>query len=160
MKALKWMSWPGMFLLAAGLMWTMGCGGSDGDGGGTTTTVVVTNATGETTTVVVTNTPAEPEEQALVAPQIVSPTEGQVFGTLIALFPVDVEIQWTPVPGADSYVLYVDSATYEVTGSSHTVSLAIGNHKCRINAVRDGLKGPLSSWRNFEVELQPLVVNP
>lgn len=156
MKTMKWISWCSAVLLVGSLMWTTGCGGSSGDGGGGTTTIVVTNAAGETTTVVVTN---EPAAAALVAPQQVMPHAGQEFGSIIVIVPLDIDFQWTAVPGASSYVLQVNGQSYQVNGTTKTVSLAIGDHKWRVNAVSgEGAKGPVSGWVNFKVKFEPIEV--
>ncbi len=111
MKPMKWVGWCGFVLLVASLMWTTGCGGSDGDGDGTTT-VVVTNATGETTTVIVTNTPAAPDPSAvaaLAAPQLVSPEN---YATVHTTLPPSVAFEWTAVPGATEYVMEMSGEEY------------------------------------------------
>ncbi len=145
MKSLKWCGFWGMALLVAGMLGTTGCDDDDNGGGGTVV-VVVTNADGATT------------EIELVEPEQVTPTEDQKFGTLLLFTSVNVAFEWTAVPGAESYLLYVNDLTYSVAGTSQTVSLPIGNHKWRVRAVAGGVNGPVSPWSNFEVELQPLVM--
>lgn len=148
MKAMKWLGFCGVVLLAGAVMWTTtGCDDDNGSGGGTVT-VIVTNAAGEETSI------------ELVAPQQVSPTEGEKFGTLLVFGNVDVEFSWTAVPNADSYMLYVNDVVYAVVGTSQTVALPIGNHRWRVHAVANGQKGPLSPWVNFEVELRMLQMAP
>ncbi len=108
MKTMKWTGWSVAVLLVASLMWTTGCGGSDGDDG--TTTVVVTNANGETTTVIVTNTPAVPSAEAtLAAPQLVSPEN---YATVHTTLPPSVLFEWTAVPGATEYVMEMNGEEY------------------------------------------------
>ncbi len=177
MTFMKRVGWCALVLLAASLMWTTGCGGSDGDDDGTTTstvvgtnstgetfttsTVVVTNSTGGTTTVVVTNTltPSGPLVLVLLAPQQVLPYEGQKFGTSISLWTMDVQFQWTSVPLASYYVLEVGGQTYPVNGTTKTLSLTVNDYKWRVNAVNaSGANGLVSGWVNFKVQHGPIVV--
>jgi hypothetical protein len=147
MNRMNWIGFGGLVLMAGSLMWTTtGCESSDS--GSDTVTIVVTNAVGETATV------------ELVAPQLVTPAEGQKYTTFLLFNNVEVEFTWTAVPGADSYMLYVNDLTYAVTGTSQKLSLPIGNHKWRVHAVANGKKGPLSSWVNFAVELVTIQVAP
>ena len=95
-----------------------------------------------------------------MAPQQITPSEGETFTTLLLFNNVNVEFKWTVVPGADSYVLYIDDQTFTVNGTEQTVPLAIGSHKWRVNAVAGGASGPLSPWSNFALELVTLQVIP
>jgi len=148
MKIMKWLGFCGVVLLAGAVMWTTtGCDDDDDSGGGSIT-VIVTNAAGEETSI------------ELVAPTPVTPTEGQELGNLIALASIDVAFEWTAVPGADSYMLYVDDLTYAVVGTSETIALPMGDHRWRVHAVAEGQKGPVSDWINFAVVQTMLQMAP
>lgn len=129
MKAIKWMGWCGLVLLAASLMWTTGCG-SDDDGG---------------TTVVVTNAPSGTTPQALVAPQLVTPADNQSYNSYGGV-PVDVDFEWTAVPGAVSYVLELNGTQNAVSGTTSTRSLLPSIYQWRVwGKDSDGASGPVSS---------------
>jgi len=146
MKTMKWIGWCGMALLVASLMWTTGCGGSDGDGG----TTVVTN---ETT--VVTNAPAP---VAMVEPQLVTPANHQSYNSYGGV-PVDVNFEWTVVPGAASYVLEINSVQGAVATTTSTKSLTAGIYQWRVwGKDSDGASGPASS--KFKVTIVAAIGPP
>jgi hypothetical protein len=155
MKAMKWMGWSGLVLLAASLMWTTGCGGGDDNGG--TTTIVVTNAAGDVTTVVVTNAPAAP---ALVAPQLVTPENNREYNVLLLLgTKYKVNFEWTAVPGAQSYVLELDGVQNAINGTTAELELGYGTYKWRVWAKdANGASGPASG--KFTVVIAALMAFP
>lgn len=113
---------------------------------GNTTVIVVTN---ETT--VVTNAPAP---QALVAPQLVTPADGMdndVFYIPPAVG-LDIDFEWTAVPGAASYVLEINGEQRTITGTTATVVLSYGNYTWRVWAKdANGASGPASATFSFNV---------
>ena len=79
----------------------------------------------------------------LVAPQLVSPPDGENYFTVPATMPVVFE--WRAVPGAASYILEVNGNRRTVGGTSVTVNLGVGVYRWRVSA-RDstGAAGPAS----------------
>jgi len=182
MKTMKWAGWSGVVLLVASLMWTTGCGGSDGDSGATTT-IVVTNETGEVVTVEV---PVEPEtppdasqgtptelqpstpleeptvatqQISLVAPQQVSPQNGQVINTFTE--DIRVDFQWTPVNGASGYVFEMDGIQRSLAGNGSTSKqndLSVGTYSWRVWAVAGSEAGPPSA--TYTVTVSPFTASP
>lgn len=142
MRTMKWLAWFGIGLVAVCVAFaTVGCG-DDGDDDGTT--VVVTNQT-----TVVTN--AAP--QALVAPQLVTPADGTVYSTLLVVGTLyAVGFEWTPVPGATSYVLEIDGEQIPVAGTTASLQLDYGDYRWRVWARDANGAGPASGKFDFTVQ--------
>lgn len=150
MSEMKWLKWCLVGLLAAGCAMTMTACGSDDDdddaaGGGV---VVVTNVVGGTTVVVTNVAPA-----ALVAPQLVTPADDTVYGTLLLVgtgYPVNFE--WTAVPGATSYILELDGAQTAVAGTTTSMELDYGDYEWRVWARDASGAGPASGKFSFKIK--------
>jgi len=144
MKTMKWVGWCGAVLLVASLMWTTGCG-SDGDDG---TSVVVTNS-------VVTNAPVP---QAMVAPQLVTPADNQSYNSYGGV-PVEVDFEWTAVPGAVSYVFELNGAQQAAATTTLTQPLAASVYQWRVwGKDANGASGPPSS--KFKVTIVAAIGPP
>jgi len=144
MKTMKWIEGCGAVLLMTSLMWTTGCGGSGGDsGGGTTTVVTNTVPTPGSGTV----TPSAASQ--LVAPQIVSPVNNQIFFVGSS---EDINFQWTAVPGAEAYVFELDGTQHGGTVTWAKVNLGVGVHTCRVWGLVGGEPGPKSASVTFTLE--------
>lgn len=146
MNVMKWLC---IGLLAAGCAWTAGCGGGDGEAG--------------------TAAPAEPDPEepapggtvALVAPQLVSPPDGQIYFDM-GEDGIYVKLDWTSVPGAASYTLQVrdPSLVWHTVTNTHSGikwDFIIGKWRWQVWAVdAGGTAGPKSPSSGFEVRKMPI----
>jgi hypothetical protein len=92
---------------------------------------------------------------ALTAPSLLEPTEGALFTSTTVVF------RWTPVEGATSYSLSVNSEGKEIYRGTSTTStlvpsnavLTAGQYTWTVTAVRGATTGPASLPRKFAVRL-------
>ncbi len=138
---IQWLKWLCIGLLATGCAVALtACDDDDDDNGGGTTTIVVTNVVDGTTTVV-TNAPAP---QALVAPQLVTPEDDRSYNAFGGE-EIEVDFEWTAVPGAASYVLEVNGTQQAVADTTHTLSLDADTYQWRVwGKDANGASGPPS----------------
>ncbi len=121
-------------------------GSTSGSTTGNGTNVASTGSNGTTT-------PAP--AQALVPPQLVTPVPNQIFfvaGT------ENIQLEWTPVPGATHYILELDGIQHGGTVTKATVNLGIGTHTWRVWGLVNGQDGPKSESATFSLE--PLFASP
>lgn len=103
-----------------------------------------------------------PPNLTLLAPQLVSPGNGQIFTTIKGNASVTIALNWTAVPGATSYELgFSNGAFTTVSGTSRTVDRKVGKWAWKVRAIdSNGVEGPWSPWFSFEVKLITLQPAP
>jgi hypothetical protein len=172
-KAMKRWSWLLAIALGITTLAIIGCSGDDEDGTPTTTTVVVTNTVGgvtRTNIVVVTNAPVDDPAAddtvhppivvaGLAAPELIEPSNGQVYETMVIAVGVSVKFKWAAVAGADTYVLELDGALINTDGTSRLETLALGTHTWSVRAKKNGalLSGPASEMRTVTIKQKLLM---
>lgn len=137
----KWgVEWVLAGLLVSGLFLVCACESDDDDVAATNTVTTVTN------TVVTVE---------LVAPGMLSPADGTSFNN----FPRTITLVWSPVTGADKYVLEVQYSdgtwhaltTQELTATTYTFNfIGMQPGRWRVRAkTNSGTEGAWSNYRGF-----------
>jgi len=84
------------------------------------------------------------------APALISPVNEALIKNL------NVNLNWTPVSGADKYEIVMDGSLSIVYTNSYNVSFSDNtNHQWRVRAGNPVGWGPWSEWRQFKILLPP-----